>query len=78
VLLAMQSPVESGPRDEVFVGVWSNLHDNGDVAPRWTIGGPYGVLKQPRGIDLDAKNKSVIVTDKVLNSVLTFYFPEIF
>jgi hypothetical protein len=78
VLLAMQSPEESGPRDDVFVGVWSNLHDNGDVAPRWTIGGPYGVLKQPRGIDLDAKNKSVIISDKVLNSVLTFYFPEIF
>jgi hypothetical protein len=34
--------------------------------------------KQPRGIDLDARNKSVIITDKVLNSVLTFYFPEIF
>jgi len=78
VLLAMQTPVESGPRDEVFVGVWSNLHDDGDVPPRWTIGGPYGVLKQPRGIDLDTRNKSVIITDKVLNSVLTFYFPEIF
>jgi hypothetical protein len=74
----MQTPEESGPQDEAFVGVWSNLHDNGDVAPHWTIGGPYGVLKQPRGIDLDVKNKSVIITDKVLNSVLTFYFPEIF
>jgi len=47
-LLAMQSPVESGPRDDVFVGIWSTLLDNGDVAPRWTIGGPNGVLKQPR------------------------------
>jgi hypothetical protein len=63
--------------DECFVGVWST-QDNGDVPPRWTIGGPKGILRMVRGVDLDPKNKSVIVTDKRLNAVLTFYFPEMF
>ena len=77
VLLAMSGANTVGPQDDAFVGIWS-IHDNGDVAPRWTIGGPYRELKQPRGIDLDAKNKSVIISDKVLNAVVTYYFPEIF
>ena len=63
--------------DECFVGVWST-QDSGDVAPRWTIGGPKGVLRMVRGVDLDPEHKSIIVTDKRLNAVLTFYFPEIF
>ncbi len=63
--------------DDSFVGVWS-IHDNGDVLPRWTIGGPNGMLKQARGVALDPKNKTVIVSDKYLNAVLTYYFPEIF
>ncbi len=77
VLVAMNGPRTVGPSDESFVGVWS-IDDNGDVPPRWTIGGPGGLLKQPRGIDLDVRNKSVIISDKVTNSVLTYYFPEIF
>jgi len=76
-LLAMNGPVWSGPVDEAFVGVWS-IHDNGEVPPRWTIGGPYQALKQPRGMDLDFKNKNVIISDKVLNAILTYHFPEIF
>ncbi|MBI3941042.1 MAG: hypothetical protein HY315_09420 [Acidobacteria bacterium] len=60
-----------------FVGVWS-IDDRGDVPPRWTIGGPYGTLRKPRGVALDPKNKTVIVSDKYLNAVLTFAFPEIF
>ena len=60
-----------------FVGVWS-IKDDGDVPPRWTIGGPNGTLRQVRGITLDPKHKSVIISDKYLNAVLTFYFPEIF
>jgi hypothetical protein len=63
--------------DESFVGVWS-LNDNGDVPPKWTIGGPYGVIQMPRGIALDPKNKNMMVSDKRLNSVLTFSFPEMF
>lgn len=63
--------------DVAYVGVWS-IEDNGDVPPRWKIGGPNGVLKMPRGIALDPKNKSVLVSDKRLNAVMTFYFPEFF
>ena len=62
---------------ENYVGVWSEL-DDGDVPPRWLIGGPNSVLRQVRGVTLDPKNKSVIVSDKYINAVLTFSFPEIF
>jgi len=77
VLVAIDGPDYSGPYEPSAVGVW-HIDDNGDVPPRWTIGGPHGMLKQPRGIDFDAKNKSVIISDKVVNAVLTYYFPEIF
>ncbi|MBI4483404.1 MAG: hypothetical protein HY652_10995 [Acidobacteria bacterium] len=60
-----------------FVGVWS-IHDDGDVPPRWVIGGPKSTLKKPRGVVLDPRNKEVIVADMRLNAVLTYYFPEIF
>ncbi len=70
-------PYEELSSDESFVGVWS-INDNGDVPPRWTIGGPHGVLKMPRGIALDVRNKNMLVSDKRLNAVLTFHFPEIF
>ncbi len=63
--------------DIAYVGVWS-IHDNGDVPPRWKIGGPNGVLQMPRGVALDPKNKNLIVSDKRLNAVMTFYFPELF
>ena len=60
-----------------FVGVWS-IHDRGDVPPRWMIGGPDGMLVQIRGVALDPKHKSVIVSDKRLNALVTYSFPEIF
>ena len=63
--------------DKAHIGVWS-MDDKGDVPPRWTIGGPKGMLRQPRGLTLDAKNKTVIVSDKYLNGVLTYSFPELF
>ena len=62
---------------EGFVGVWS-IRDRGDVPPLWTIGGPNGQLRDIRGVDVDVKNKSVIISDKYLNAVLTYSFPEIF
>ena len=62
---------------EDYVGVWS-IYDDGDVPPRWTIGGPGGLLKDARGITLDPKNKNVIVSDKTLNGILTFHLPEAF
>jgi hypothetical protein len=63
--------------DEAFVGIWS-INDNGDVPPQWTMGGPKGVLRMPRGIALDVKNQNILVSDKRLNAVLTFHFPELF
>ena len=57
------------------VGVW-NVNDNGDVAPRFRIGA--GVLLQLRGIAIDARNQTVILTDKELNSVISYYVPEVF
>ncbi|MBI4483125.1 MAG: hypothetical protein HY652_09565 [Acidobacteria bacterium] len=60
-----------------FVGIWS-INDQGDIPPRWVIGGPKSTLKKPRGVVLDPKNKEVIVADMRLNAVLTYYFPEMF
>ena len=63
--------------DKAYVGIWS-IDDSGDVAPQWTIAGPKGMLRQPRGVTLDPKNKTLIVSDKYLNGVLTYSFPELF
>jgi hypothetical protein len=60
-----------------YIGVW-HIDDNGRVPPRFTIGGPDGVLRQGRGLALDAKNLSVIASDKELNAVMTFQVPEVF
>jgi len=64
--------------DQSFVGAWNYVEDRGDAPPRWTIGGPNGMLRQPRGVVLDPKNKALIVSDKYLNAVITYYFPEVF
>ncbi len=61
----------------IFVGVW-NIEDNGNVPARWIIGGPKSTLKKPRGVALNPRNKELIVADMRLNSVLTYYFPELF
>lgn len=53
-----------------------SIHDSGDVKPRWTIG--RGFLKVPRGVALDPEAKSMIVSDKIGNRIVTFHFPEIF
>jgi hypothetical protein len=50
--------------------------DNGDVAPLWTLA--KGYLYMPRGLTLDAKRKTVIVSDKFKNSVMTFSLPEMY
>ncbi|MDA2934422.1 hypothetical protein MYX82_08765 [Acidobacteria bacterium AH-259-D05] len=73
---------QGGNRDQdagiaSFVAVFS-IHDNGNVAPRWTIGGPDGRLRKPRGIALDPENKAVIISDKYLNAVLTYSLPEMY
>jgi DNA-binding beta-propeller fold protein YncE len=58
-----------------FIGVW-NIDDSGDVPPQWTIAN--GHLYSARGLTLDPKAKTVIVSDKALNAVMTFSLPEMF
>jgi hypothetical protein len=60
-----------------FVGIWS-VTDDGDVPPRWAIGGPKSTLKKPRGVALVPSRKEIVVSDMRLNSVLTYAFPEVF
>lgn len=62
---------------EDFIGVWS-INDKGEVPPRFTIGGPNSILKDVRGVAVDAKNKGIIISDKTLNSIMTFHVPEVF
>jgi hypothetical protein len=60
-----------------YLGVWS-YDKSSDGPPLWTIGGPKGIFQMPRGVALDAKNKSIIVSDKRYNSIFTFRVPELF
>jgi hypothetical protein len=60
-----------------FIGIWS-INDNGDVPPRWKLGGPKSTLLRPRGVVLEPNSKEFIVADMHQNAILTFYFPELF
>jgi DNA-binding beta-propeller fold protein YncE len=62
---------ENGP----YTAVWS-INDSGDAPPRWTVG--KGMLKETRGVTVDPKNKTIIVSDKLLAGVLTYSLPEMF
>jgi len=77
IITTQTSDYTDSEPEGTFIGVWS-IHDNGDVPPRWKIGGPKSMIKKPRGVALNPKNKEIIVADMRLNSVLTYYFPEIF
>jgi DNA-binding beta-propeller fold protein YncE len=67
---------ESGePEASAYVAVFDQ-DDTGDVAPLWTLA--RGHLYMPRGLTLDAKRKTVIVSDKFKNSVMTFSLPEMY
>jgi len=79
ILVPVRGPISTNEMfaPDSFVGVW-NETDDGDVAPRWTIGGPRGAFQMVRGVTLNPKYKEVIVTDKRMNAVLTFSFPDLF
>jgi len=64
------------PEDN-FVGVWS-VNDNGDVPPRWKIGGPKSTMKRVRGVAFDPRHKEIVVEDVNLNAVMTYSLPEFF
>jgi hypothetical protein len=78
LIFATNRPVnEALAGDDSYLGVWSYEKDSAG-GPLWTIGGPKGIFQMPRGVTLDVKNKSIIASDKRLNSVLTFRVPELF
>jgi hypothetical protein len=60
-----------------FIGVWS-INDNGDVPPRWKLGGPKSMIKRPRGLSLNPKFREILVADMRANAVMVYSFPEIF
>jgi hypothetical protein len=76
MIIGMYGPGELGTEDSYF-GVWSYAK-YGDQPPLWKFGGPHGIIRQPRGVTLDPAHRSVIVTDKRVNAVLTWFFPEMF
>jgi len=78
LIMATNRPInEALAGDDSYLGVWS-YEKNSEGPPLWTIGGPKGIFQMPRGVALDVKNKSIIASDKRLNSVLTFRVPELF
>lgn len=60
-----------------FIGVW-DIGDNGDVAPRRMIRGPFSGLLHPVGLALNPKQGEIYVSDSVRNGVLSFYVPDFF
>ena len=71
----VRDPVTKDLLPGPYVAVWSE-DDNGDVPPKYTIA--KGHLYMPRGLTLDPKKKTVIVSDKYKNSVMTFSLPELY
>ncbi len=76
MIIGMYGPGELGTPNSYF-GVWSYAK-YGDVPPIWKFGGPNQLIRQPRGATVDPAHKSIIVTDKRVNAVITWYFPEMF
>jgi hypothetical protein len=76
IIAGVRTVEELGGPDN-FVGVW-DIFAGGDTPPIYRIGGPNVTLEQVRGVVLNPKHKELIVSDKRINGVLTYYFPEIF
>jgi hypothetical protein len=76
IIAGIRTNEELGGPDN-FVGVW-DLFARGEAKPIYRIGGPNVLLEQVRGLTLNHKHKELIVTDKRINGVMTYYFPEIF
>ena len=60
-----------------FIGVW-NITDDGDVAPRAMIGGPFSGLLHPVGLVLNPVDGEIYVSDSVRNGILAFLVPDFF
>jgi DNA-binding beta-propeller fold protein YncE len=66
---------DSEPVPTAYVAVLDQ-DATGNVGPLWTVA--KGHLYMPRGLTLDPKKKTVIVSDKFKNSVMTFSLPEMY
>lgn len=78
IVISQMTSGEIPEPEGTYIGVYS-IHDQGDVPPRWKIESkPSHSMKKPHGIALNPNHKEVVVADMRMNSVLTFYFPEIF
>jgi len=75
IIIGMYGPGELGTPDSYF-GVWS--YAKYGVPPIWKFGGPNQLVRQPRGATVDPAHKTVIVTDKRVNALITWFFPEMF
>ena len=64
----------AGGVDTPGVAVWS-IHDNGDVPPRWVLGGPKADVDGAR-IALNPKAKEIILAGG--DGIKSYYFREIF
>jgi DNA-binding beta-propeller fold protein YncE len=60
-----------------FVGIW-NMTDDGDVAPRAMIRGPFSGLLHPTGLAINPADGEIYVSDSIRNGVLTFVVPDLF
>lgn len=60
-----------------FVAVW-DITDNGDVAPRAIIRGPFSGLLHPVGLALNPDDGEIYVSDSVRNGILAFLVPSFF
>ena len=58
---------------QTFLGVWT-IDDDGDVAPRYTIG--HNFFKELRNIAIDPKYKTVMAADKTGNNITTWDIHE--
>src|SRR5438093_662156 len=59
------------------IAVWS-VFDDGDVPPRWRIPVKQISGLNVNGIALDPAHKELMVPTGNGNTIMTFYFPEIF
>ena len=60
-----------------FIGVWKYT-DNGDVPPKAVIRGSKTQLVDPRGLEINPKDKEVYVADFLQNMLFTYRAPYIF
>jgi hypothetical protein len=60
-----------------FIGIW-NMTDNGDIAPRRMIKGPFSGLLHPVGLALNSKDGEIYVSDSVRNALFTYLVPDFF